>query len=132
MYPLLFPELKGTTSSVGGDGFDLSKRVNPISAKRVKLLTYWSGVKDVNGSGEATFEFDIPSFAGEVRMMAVSYKDEKFGSAQSSMTVADPIVVNTTLPRFLSPGDTVNGSIVLSNTLTTSQNASVDLLALKA
>lgn len=131
MYPLLFPELKGTTSSVGGDGFDLSKRVNPISAKRVKLLTYWSGVKDVNGSGEATFEFDIPSFAGEVRMMAVAYKDEKFGSAQSSMTIADPIVVNTTLPRFLSPGDTVNGSIVLSNTLTTSQNASVDLIGAK-
>ena len=29
-------------------------------------------------SGVAEFEFDIPQFSGELRLMAVAYKDEKF------------------------------------------------------
>lgn len=52
----------------------------------------------------AEFEFDIPQFSGELRLMAVSYKGNSFGAADNTMTVADPIVVSTALPRFLSPG----------------------------
>jgi uncharacterized protein YfaS (alpha-2-macroglobulin family) len=117
LYPLLFPEIRAKLSSTGGDGdADMNKRVNPISAKRFKLLSYWSGIAKANGNGEASFEFDIPQFSGEVRLMAVAYKDERFGSSENTMTVADPIVISTALPRFLSPGDTVTVPVSLSNT----------------
>lgn len=117
LYPLLFPEMRAVVSSTGGDaGEAMLKRVNPMPAKRVKIISYWSGIKKVNGSGEANFEFDIPQFSGEIRLMAVSYKGQRFGSGENTMTVADPVVVSTSLPRFLSPGDTVSVGVTLSNT----------------
>lgn len=117
MYPLLFAELRTKISSSGGDGeSDMKKRTNPMPAKRIKVVSYWSGIVKANGSGEADFEFDIPQFSGELRLMAVSYKGQSFGSADNTITVADPIVISTALPRFLSPGDTVNVPVTLSNT----------------
>lgn len=125
LYPLLFPEINGSISSTGGDGSDMSKRVNPIKNKRVKLLSYWSGITQANGSGEGRYEFDIPQFSGEVRLMAVAYKDKSFGSADAHMTVADPIVLVTSLPRFISPRDTIDVPVTISNTTASNTNASV-------
>ncbi len=122
LYPLLFPEIKGMISSTGGDGFDMSKRTNPLQNKRVKLVSYWSGITATNGSGEANFEFDIPQYSGQLRLMAVAYKDNAFGSTELNMTVADPIVLSTALPRFLSPKDTVLMPVTVTNT--TKNNAS--------
>lgn len=117
MYPLLFPELHSRLSNTGGDGEgEMGKRGNPMPAKRIKILSYWSGIKKTNNSGIADFEFDIPQYNGQVRLMAVAYKDEKFGNAEATMQVADPIVISSTLPRFLSPGDTFLVPVTLSNT----------------
>ena len=116
MYPLLFPEVRPRLSSTGGDGSEMKKRVNPMPAKRIKIVSYWSGISQANGSGEANFEFDIPQFSGQVRLMAVAYKNEHFGSADAAVTVADPIVISAALPRFLSPGDTVDVPLTLTNT----------------
>lgn len=115
LYPLLFPEVRARLSSTGGD-MGMEKRVNPMPARRFKILSYWSGIKKANGSGVAEFEFDIPQFSGEVRLMAVAYKDEQFGSAEATTTVADPVVLSSSLPRFLSPGDTVLIPVTISNT----------------
>jgi uncharacterized protein YfaS (alpha-2-macroglobulin family) len=124
LYPLLFAEVRAKLSSTGGDGeSDMNKRVNPMPAKRIKVVSYWSGIKKADGSGEAEFEFDIPQFSGELRLMAVSYKGQSFGGVENTMTVADPIVISTALPRFLSPGDTVYVPVTLSNT--TAKAASV-------
>ena len=130
MYPLLFPELRGRLSSTGGDGdLSLEKRVNPIPAKRFKLMSYWSGLKKADGSGNVSFEFDVPQFSGQIRLMAVAFKDEKFGKAEATTTVADPVVVSSSLPRFISPGDTVLVPVTISNTTgkTASGNASVNV-----
>jgi uncharacterized protein YfaS (alpha-2-macroglobulin family) len=117
IYPLLFPELRARLSSTGGDGeLNMDKRVNPMPAKRIKILSYWSGIQKTNSSGVAEFEFDVPQFSGEVRLMAVAYKDEKFGSAETVTTVADPIVLSSSLPRFLSPGDTALVPVTITNT----------------
>ncbi len=117
LYPLLFPEVRAALSSTGGDGeSDMKKRVNPMPAKRIKILSYWSGIVQANGSGIAEFEFDIPQFSGEVRLMAVSYKNDHFGSREEKMTVADPLVLSTALPRFLSPKDTISVPVTLTNT----------------
>ncbi|HVT84955.1 MAG TPA: MG2 domain-containing protein [Chitinophagaceae bacterium] len=125
LYPLLFPELRAVVSSTGGDeGAEMQKRVNPMPAKRVKIMSYWSGIKKANGNGDADFEFDIPEFSGEIRLMAVSYKGRDFGGSENTMTVADPVVISTALPRFLSPGDTVSVGVTLSNTTDKAANLS--------
>jgi hypothetical protein len=128
LYPLLFPEVKAALSSTGGDEeADMKKRTNPMPAKRIKILSYWSGIAQANGSGEASFEFDIPQFSGSVRLMAVAYKNEDFGSREQNMTVADPIVLSSALPRFMSPGDTVTLPVTVSNTTASGAGADVKL-----
>lgn len=124
LYPFLFPELSiSGSSSVGGDGYDLEKRVNPLINGRVKLVAIWSGIVKTGFGGETTFEVDIPQFSGDLRIMAVGYKDEAFGSATKNMKVADPLVVSTALPRFVSPNDEIQVPVNITNT--TKQNASV-------
>jgi alpha-2-macroglobulin len=124
IYPLLFPEINLRLSSTGGDvEADMKKRVNPMPAKRFKIVSYWSGIKRANENGEADFEFGIPQFSGELRLMAVAYGNESFGSKEAKITVADPIVVSMALPRFLSPKDTVSVPVTVTNTTSKSTTA---------
>jgi uncharacterized protein YfaS (alpha-2-macroglobulin family) len=44
----------------------------------------------------------FPNSVASCGLMAVSYKGQSFGGADNTMTVADPIVISTALPRFLS------------------------------
>jgi len=125
IYPLLLPEYSGSRSSTGGDGYDLQNRVNPLTNKRVQLVAFWSGVLKTNGDGEAKYTIDVPQFSGDLRIMALAYKDDAFGSAQASMKVADPIVVSSSLPRFASPGDHLQVPVTLSNTTKQTANATV-------
>jgi len=117
LYPYLFPELGGR-SSVGGDGYDLEKRINPLTSKRVKLISLWSGHLKTNSNGEAIVKVKIPEFSGAVRVMAVAYKGKAFGAAEKMMRVSDPVVISTALPRFVSPKDTIVVPVTLSNTTT--------------
>ena len=103
-------------SSTGGSDAELGRHVNPLSVQRVKPVALWSGIKRTNGSGEVQIELNIPDFNGEIRLMAVAYKGDSFGSAQQPMTVADPVVVTPALPRFLSPGDSISMAISAFNT----------------
>ncbi|WP_084650715.1 alpha-2-macroglobulin family protein [Runella zeae] len=128
LYPFLFPELSlASSSSVGGDGYDLEKRINPLSNGRVNLVAYWSGQLNSGFSGEAEFEVDIPQFSGDLRIMAVAYKDNEFGSANKNMKVADPIVISTALPRFLSPGDEIIVPVNISNTEKNAANVTASI-----
>lgn len=130
LYPLLFEEVRAKLSSTGGDGeVSMEKRLNPMPAKRVRVVSYWSGIKKANSNGVAEFEFDVPQFSGELRLMAVSYKGNSFGSADNTMTVADPIVISTALPRFLSPGDTVTVPVTLTNTTAKPANVTAGISA---
>ncbi|MDR6193636.1 alpha-2-macroglobulin [Siphonobacter sp. SORGH_AS_0500] len=124
LYAYLHPELGiRSRSSVGGDGFDMEKRVNPLANGRVKLVAVWSGILHTNASGEASFNVDIPQFSGDLRVMAVAYKDQAFGSATQHIKVADPLVISTALPRFASPSDELIVPVNITNT--TKKTASI-------
>ena len=125
LYALLFPELSlSNMSSFGGDGYNLEKRVNPLSNGRNKLVAIWSGTLKADGSGNVNFDFEIPQFSGDLRIMAVAYKNEAFGSASKNMKVKDPIVISTGAPRFLSPNDEVNIPVTITNTTKTDATVS--------
>lgn len=116
LFDELLPELLAKRSSTGGDqAFDLGRRLNPLTAKRVKLLSYWSGRKVAGASGEVTFTVKVPAFNGALRIMAAAYKDQQFGSAEKIMKIADPVSISSSIPRFVSPGDKVNVHVTLSN-----------------
>ncbi len=121
VYASLLPDLKLRRSSTGGDmdmkmAMAMDKRVNPLSNKRVKLVSLWSGIMKTNSSGEASYVVDIPQFSGDLRVMACSYKAGSFGSSDKHIKVADPIVISPSIPRFLSPGDSLEMPVTLTNT----------------
>ncbi len=116
LYPNLLPDLKLKKSVAGGDAFDLEKRVNPLTNKRVKLVAFWSGILHTNSSGEASYTIDIPQFSGDLRIMACAYKDKAFGSAEAHMKIADPVIISPSIPRFLSPKDTLIMPVTFTNT----------------
>ncbi len=126
IYPWLLPEIKSLVSSTGGDGAENSGlRVNPMFVNRVKLVSFWSGIVQADGSGNVKYDIDIPQFSGDIRVMAYTYKGKSFGSAEQHIKVADPIVISTALPRFLSPKDEVVMPISISNTTAKEANAIV-------
>jgi len=114
LYARLFPEI--SAAATGGDAYGLEKRVNPLSVHRFKPIAIWSGVLKANGNGEVEFTANIPKFYGAVRIMAVAYKDQAFGASEKEMKIFDPIVLSTSLPRFLSPGDEITMGVNLMNT----------------
>ncbi len=120
VYPFLLPELG--TSSTGGDASEMSRRTTPVPTRRIKLLAKWSGPLTADGNGKVRYKWYVPQFSGAVRVMAAAYKDDAFGSAETTVKVADPVVISTALPRFMSPGDTIDVPVTLTNT--TSKNAS--------
>jgi uncharacterized protein YfaS (alpha-2-macroglobulin family) len=127
VYPFLLPELG--SSSTGGDASDLSRRTNPVPNRRVKLVAKWSGVLTADGDGKVRYKLRVPQFSGALRIMAVAYKDEAFGSAEHEMKVADPVVISTALPRFMSPGDTIDVPVTLTNTTSKSATGSAGISA---
>ena len=102
------PEKAARSSPGGGDDAAMAKRVNPLGVQRFKPLALWSGIlRTGTAGGRLNVPLDIPEFSGELRLMALAYKGDRFGSAQQAMKVADPVVITPALPRFLSPGDSV-------------------------
>jgi len=68
-------------------------------------LALYSGVVAVAPDGSAEVTFEIPAFAGTVRVMAVAWSRDKVGRAAGDVVVRDPVVLTATLPRFLLTGD---------------------------
>lgn len=126
IYPFLLPEL-GTSSS-GGDAADLARRTSPVPSRRVKLVAKWSGLLTADANGLVRYRVRVPQFSGALRVMAVAYKDDAFGNAEQTMKVADPVVISTALPRFMSPGDTIDVPVTLTNTTKKTLNPIVALV----
>jgi uncharacterized protein YfaS (alpha-2-macroglobulin family) len=127
VYPRLFPELKASASNFGADGYDLSKRNNPLANKRVKLLSFWSGTLKTDKNGKVTYKVAIPQFSGEARIMAVAAKDNMYGSAEKAMKIADPLVVSVGLPRFAAPSDELTVPVTVTNTTTQPANTTIKI-----
>ncbi|MCX6233365.1 MAG: MG2 domain-containing protein [Bacteroidetes bacterium] len=116
IYGLLYPELGTNLSKTGGDiGLKLGKFISPVTGKRARLLAWWSGILKADAKGECRFSFDIPQFSGSLRIMAVAYDNEKFAAAEKNIRVADPVIISTALPRFLSPGDNALVPVTVTN-----------------
>jgi len=130
LYELLLPEIVSSSSSIGGDdklSQQLRKRTNPIKSKRFKLLSFWSGIIKTNSSGKATVKLDIPQFNGDVRLMAVAYEGKRFGSAEEHIKVADDLILQPEIPRFLASNDKLNMNVTAINTTNKSGKAKINV-----
>ncbi len=104
-----------------GGGLDRAMPVRPVAL--------WSGLVRVDANGKARVKFDIPTYRGALRVMAVTADDSKTGSIDTRVTVRDPLVLQTTLPRFMSGGDKIQVPVFVTNMTGAAGTAEVELSA---
>ncbi|MCA3438568.1 MAG: alpha-2-macroglobulin family protein [Rhodobacter sp.] len=93
---------EGTLRSGGDSGAQARLQAPPPTEE---LVAYFTGPVAVGKDGKAHASFDLPSFNGTVRVMAIVWSKTGVGQAQADVLVRDPVVVTASLPRFLAPGD---------------------------
>ncbi|MCQ8185567.1 alpha-2-macroglobulin family protein [Parvularcula maris] len=104
-------ELRSGGDAIGGAG---------LSVVPTKTVALFSGPIELTTGGaypspSATFELDIPDFAGELRVMALVWSEEAVGSASRAVTVRDEVAAELVLPRFLAPGDQALATLSVDN-----------------
>ncbi|MCA1337844.1 alpha-2-macroglobulin family protein [Pseudooceanicola marinus] len=87
----------------GGDAAASSRFASPPPTE--DLVTWFSGPLPVSADGTVEARFDIPAFNGTLRLMAVAWSEAGVGAAEQDVLVRDPVVVTTSTPNFLAPGD---------------------------
>jgi hypothetical protein len=103
---------RGTIRS-GGDGEAMARRGAPPPT--IKLVALFSGIVALDAEGKARIPLDLPDFNGRLRLMAVAYDGDKVGAAESALIVRDPVVILSSMPRFLASGDESELSLTIQN-----------------
>ena len=88
----------------GGDAPGLT-RGGDKPATDVRIVSLSPAPQGLDQDGLAHFELDIPEFNGQLRLMALAFSPDQFGSADQDLTLASPLVTQMALPRFLAWGD---------------------------
>lgn len=120
----LLHDPRGPSSTTGGDGDGGGGRV-----QMVKPVALWSGMLEADAQGKATATFDIPGYRGRVRVMVVTASSGRVGTASQEVLVRDPLVLQTTLPRFLLTGDTAEIPVMVANLSGKPQDVTIALTA---
>ncbi|HOE11186.1 MAG TPA: MG2 domain-containing protein [bacterium] len=101
----------------GGDmEADLEKRVAPPMESWIKPVALWSGEVRTDESGKATVRLAVPEFDGVLRLVAVGWNERAAGSLAQELPVRRPVMLRTSMPRFLLPGDSCECRAVIFNT----------------
>lgn len=125
LYGYLIDGMQGTRGAITAGGDSDAKQIQgpPDQAP----LSRYSGVVAVAADGTADVDFDIPTFNGTVRVAAVAWTAGKLGHAEADVIVRDPIVVQATLPRFLTIGDQSRLQFNIDNVEGPAGNYAVDV-----
>ncbi|MCG8701273.1 MAG: hypothetical protein MI922_24680 [Bacteroidales bacterium] len=108
MYDLVMGAYGGHIEKIfglGGDyGFEAEDRKN---ADRFKPVVRFMGPFTLDVGKENTHSFMMPKYIGSVKAMLVAGYNGAYGNAEKAVPVKNPLMVLATMPRVLSPGETV-------------------------
>ena len=112
----------GSESLPGGGRAGLLDRVTATES-----VALFAGPLPFDEDGKLTVSFDIPEYQGSVRVMAVSAGPERLGHAEADVFVRDPLVLQTTLPRFLIRDDEITVPAFVTNSTDDAHDVTVSL-----
>lgn len=122
-FALLFPQIGRYFPPLAGGGdamYGVSDFIRTEGIRRVKPVTFWSGLLTADATGNIQHTISVPEFQGALRIVAVANNGKGFGISTAQTRVRTPLVVIPTLPRFLSLGDELEIPVTLRNDTTTS------------
>ena len=124
-------EGKGRLASLsfGGDGGEdpLSRGgQKPVTEVTIVAQQALAVTLDANGEGEV--QIPIPDFNGELRLMAQGWSDDDFGSAESKVVVAAPVIADLATPRFMAGGDSATLALDVTNLSGAAQTLKINVV----
>ncbi|KFC06633.1 alpha-2-macroglobulin [Trabulsiella guamensis ATCC 49490] len=112
----------------GGDGDELKRGGKP-PVNHVNIVAQQAQPVMLDDNGEGTVTLPIGDFNGELRVMAQAWNDDDFGSTESKVVVAAPVIAEASMPRFIASGDTTRLVLDITNLTDAPQMLSVQLTA---
>jgi uncharacterized protein YfaS (alpha-2-macroglobulin family) len=108
MYKYVISANKGEMAgllAIGGD--EQAKEKESSKVNRFKPVVMYLGpfILDENSENEHTIR--MPNYVGSVRTMVIAGQNNSYGSAEVTTPVRKPLMVLATLPRVISPGESV-------------------------
>jgi len=90
--------------SIGGDE-GLNPKDKKNKANRFEPVVEHFGPFYLQPGNKKTHDFVMPNYIGSVRVMIVAVHEGAYGKAEETKPVKKPLMVLSTLPRVLSPGE---------------------------
>ncbi|NAY92199.1 hypothetical protein GTQ34_09735 [Muricauda sp. JGD-17] len=92
--------------AIGGGG--IGEGAKNRKAQRFKPVVTYLGPFTLNAGEKASHNIDMPNYVGAVRTMVVAgNQNSAYGNAEKTTPVRKPLMVLTSIPRKLSPGEKV-------------------------
>lgn len=113
-YDDLIPDFTRKLERIGaGDGAGVYRGNGMKNRKPVALV--WSGIAMTDADGVLKLDPVMPDLDGEMRWMAVAAQDDRYGSAEKITRLSHPVILETSSPVFLAPGDRPEIPVALFN-----------------
>jgi Large extracellular alpha-helical protein len=91
--------------AIGGDQYFDRKGKN--NSNRFKPVVLYQGPFTVEAKSSRIHTFTMPNYVGSVRVMVVAGNQGAYGSAEKAVPVRQSLMVLPTLPRVISPTETI-------------------------
>ena len=96
---------------MSGKGLPHAVGLNP----KVQVVDLFSGPVRFDAGGRARLQVQVPDFNGRLRLAALAYTDQRYGSAEGHVMVRAPLVLEASTPRVMAGGDQAEISLDLRN-----------------
>lgn len=108
MYRDIFHRFLGEYTSLLAVGGDESNLISPqAKAQRFKPAVKYLGPFVLEAGKTATHTVQINDYVGSVRAMVIATNGQAFGNTHKTSKVIKPLMLYATLPRVLSPGESL-------------------------
>ena len=129
-WTLLFPPKEESTGGGMAEASAPGEQGGRVHA--IKPVSLWSGILKADSDGKVRTSFDVPTYRGQLRVVAVATSKNRIGSADRDVYVRDPLVLQPTFPRFLSAEDEFVVPVFLTNMTGAKRTIEVSLQASSA
>ncbi len=117
VYGRVIESFEGGTAKIrfGGDMAPLALPQARRPTAHVQTVDLFSGPVKLDAKGMASVKLPVPDFNGTLRVSALVYSGNRYGSKDAETIVRAPVLAEASLPRVLAPGDRSSATLDLQN-----------------
>ncbi|QSX80048.1 alpha-2-macroglobulin family protein [Agrilutibacter solisilvae] len=117
VYARVIESFDGATARIrfGGDLAPLALPQARRPTSRVQTVDLFSGPVKLDAKGLVRVKLKVPDFNGTLRVSALVFSGNKYGSKAAETIVRAPVLAEASMPRVLAPGDRSSVTLDVQN-----------------